>query len=82
MRCGEQHMAMITNPATAIEIERNHGDLWVFDGAINRGQKAWVGGELVAIFHKPLAVRGQGPRGLRLHPRFASTSGPQASMTQ
>jgi hypothetical protein len=49
-------MAMITNPATAIEIERNHGDLWVFDGAINRGQKAWVGGELVAIFHKPQAV--------------------------
>jgi hypothetical protein len=41
-----------------------------------------VGDELVAIFHKPLAVRGQGPRGLRLHPRFASTSGPQASMTQ
>jgi hypothetical protein len=42
-----------------IEIERKHGDLWVFDDAINGRQKIWVGGELVALFHKPQAVSGR-----------------------
>jgi hypothetical protein len=37
-------------------IKRKHGDLWVFDDAINGRQKIWVGGELVALFHKPQAV--------------------------
>jgi hypothetical protein len=51
-------MAVISdnNEPCRIEIERNHGDLWVFDDAINGRHNILVGGELVAIFHKPLAV--------------------------
>jgi hypothetical protein len=44
------------NEPCRIEIKRKHGDLWVFDDAINGRQKIWVGGELVAIFHKPQAA--------------------------
>jgi hypothetical protein len=44
------------NAPCCIEIKRNHGDLWVFDDAMNGRQKIWVGGELVALFHKPQAV--------------------------
>jgi hypothetical protein len=33
-----------------IEITRKHGDLWVFDDAMNGRQKIWVGGELVALY--------------------------------
>jgi hypothetical protein len=44
------------NEPCRIEIKRNHGDLWVFVDAINGRPKIWVGDELVAIFHKPLAV--------------------------
>jgi hypothetical protein len=39
-----------------IEITRKHGDLWVFDDAMNGRQKTWVGGELLALYHKPQAV--------------------------
>jgi hypothetical protein len=39
-----------------IEITRKHGDLWVFNDAINGRQKIWVGDELVALYHKPHAV--------------------------
>jgi hypothetical protein len=54
------------NAPCRIEIKRNHGDLGVFDDAINGCQKIWVGGELVAIFHKPLAVT-NGARFVYIH---------------
>jgi hypothetical protein len=68
------------NKPCRIEIERkHHGDLWVFDDAINRRQKIWVGGELVALFHNPQAVANGASS---IHSRFASTSGPQTSIIQ
>jgi hypothetical protein len=42
--------------ACCIEITRKHGDLWVFNDVANGRQKTWVGGELVALYHKPQAV--------------------------
>jgi hypothetical protein len=47
------------NEPCCIEITRDHVDLWVFDDATNGRQKIWVGGELVALFHKPQAASGQ-----------------------
>ena len=44
------------NEPCRIVITRKHGDLYVFNDAMNGRQKIWVGGELVALYHKPQAV--------------------------
>jgi hypothetical protein len=43
MRCGE-NMAVMADQPCCIEITRKHGDLCVFNDAMNGRQKIWVDG--------------------------------------